>query len=204
MNESIHVKNTACPKCRAMGADRSANNLGVYDDGHCVCWRCGFYIPPDGVSRYKRMASNGGTQPEVSRERPCVVLPSDCDSYIPAVGRAWIGQYGITTHELIANRVMWSEKWEQLIFPFFDCYNNLVAWQGRSFNEEMKKKRKWFSQGDLHTLFHILPPRETYETIVLVEDVVSAIKLSRYVPTMPVFTSTAKNRLKTINKPTCT
>lgn len=87
---------------------------------------------------------------------------------------------------------MWSEYWKQLIFPYFDKYGNLVAWQGRSFAEPTpgRSRPKWFSQGDLKKLYHILPIKETYSgPVVLVEDVVSAIIVSRVCAAMPIFGS---------------
>ena len=46
--ESKVIKKTACPKCRARGADRSGNNLAVYDDGHTYCYSCNEYKAGNG------------------------------------------------------------------------------------------------------------------------------------------------------------
>lgn len=123
----------------------------------------------------------------VSHEAPSVSLPSDCDTYIPAVARSWLGKYALTEYEIISNKLLWSQHREMLLFPYFNKYNQLEAWQGRSFKEG---DRKWFSQGNLKTLYHILPPEHGNDVIVLVEDIVSAIKVGRHVPCLPVFGST--------------
>lgn len=130
------------------------------------------------------------------KETSSISLPPDCDTYIPAVARVWLGKYAITEYEIVSNKLLWSEYWQQLIFPYFDKYMNLCAWQGRSFEAEGANKHgnargrsKWFSQGNLKTLYHILPIKETYDQVVLVEDVVSAIKVARIAPAMPIFGS---------------
>lgn len=191
-----HLKNTICPKCRDIGRDKTGNNLGVYDDGSCYCWSCGYYVPPTAtgkVSRLSRMAREALVQ----NQTPVVSLPPDCDVYIPAVARDWLGKYSLTEYEIIHNKLMWSEYWQQLIFPYFDKYNNLVAWQGRSFNPEfqIRKHTKWFSQGDLKSLFHIIPATQNYDSLVLVEDIVSAIKVGRHLPALVLFGNNIANRL---------
>ncbi len=80
---------------------------------------------------------------------------------------------------------MYSEYRDQLIFPYFDSNNNLLAYQARNFSKEAKQK--WWSQGNLSQILHILPLREKYDRIILVEDVVSAIKVSRWRSVMPLF-----------------
>lgn len=181
-----HLRNERCPDCAKRGRDKHGDNLAVYDDGGCHCFSCGYHVNGDAVSAIKRH------QPSAP-ETPSVVLPSDVDTYIPAVARQWLGRYAISEHDLINNRMLWSEYWQQLIFPYFDKYDNLVAWQGRSFGEPRKQsdgrpRPKWFSQGDLKKLYHILPIKETYTgEVVLVEDTVSAIVVSKICAAMPLF-----------------
>lgn len=191
---SNHLRNEACPACRRLGRDRKGDNLGVYDDGHKVCWSCGYYEHGDGKARLSKLAPT-------TVQTVQVVLPHDSDTYIPTEARLWLSRYGLTEGEIVSNRLLWSDYRKQLIFPYFDVYNNLVAWQGRSFGES---KSKWFSQGDLLKLYHILPTLSLYKPIVLVEDIVSAIKVSRFAQAMPIFGSTAINRLKTLYRLTNT
>ena len=194
-----HVRNSACPKCRELGHDKSGNNLGEYDDGSCYCWKCGYYIHATAYGKVGAFRKSYGNA-VVQQNQRYYPLPNDVDVYVPAVARLWLGKYGLTEYEIVTNRLMWSEYWQQLIFPYFDKYNNLVGWQGRSFRpaDAGKAYPKWFTQGDVQKLYHILPPKENYDTIVLVEDIVSAIKVSRHIPCMPIFGSTALNRLKTL------
>lgn len=194
-----HLRNERCPECAKLGRDRHGDNLGVYDDGSYYCWRCGYH-------KYGNTLPTIGRDQQSSTVTPAVVLPSDVDTYIPAVARSWLGKYNFTENDILNNRLMWSEYWQQLIFPYFDKYNNLVAWQGRSFGEPRKQsdgrpRPKWFSQGDLKKLYHILPIKEIYEgEVVLVEDIVSAIVVSKVCPAMPIFGSKiGLERFKTLS-----
>jgi hypothetical protein len=142
-------------------------------------------------------------------ETPPILLPEDSDTYIPALGSCWLRKYDLTIYEIINNKILWSDKYQCLLFPYFDKYNNLVAWQARNFgsNEPEKQvghgnrlgKSKWFSQGNLKTLYHILPFDYKSDKLVVVEDIVSAIKVARVTPCMPLFGSTiGLDRFKTL------
>jgi hypothetical protein len=198
---SHFLRNETCPRCRERGADRSGNNLGVFSDSHTFCWACGYGDGASDSSRIRRFHEQTG---DTSRASVQVVLPEDIGTYIPHHCLDWLGKYALTNKELIDNKVLYSEKWDQLIFPYFDVYGNLLAWQGRQFGEgrsSTHKDRKWFSQGDLKKIYHILPNKDSYDTIVVVEDIVSAIKVSRHVPCLPLFgCNISKERLLRLSK----
>jgi twinkle protein len=50
MSDSTVVSRERCPKCAALGNDKSGNNLAVYTDGHAYCFAegCGYYRRSDG------------------------------------------------------------------------------------------------------------------------------------------------------------
>ena len=188
------VRHEACPKCRENGNDRSGNNLGVYSDGHCFCYRCGYISGRKTVTRTE--------QPQSQR----IVLPADVTTELPFEARAWLGQYQLARLDLNRNHVMWSERWSRIIFPYFN-ENELLAWQGRYIpcgknNTEINGKApaKWFSQGKIHEIIH--PLQVNKRKAMLVEDIVSAIKVSRVSGAIPIFGSSvsAKQilRLKTV------
>ncbi len=177
---SHHVENTQCPRCKSLGRDRSKNNLGVFSDGHCVCWSCRHFIPATSNGKFTEYVRH-----TITRDAVVVCLPEDVSSILPPHCLDWLGKYSITNAEIVNNRLMYSPHWDQLIFPYFDGNGTLLAYQARNFSKETKQK--WWSQGKLHELLHILPLREKYDTIILVEDIVSAIKVSRWGSVMPLF-----------------
>lgn len=180
--------NIRCPECAKRGRDRSGNNLGMYDDGSGHCWSCGYYVHATIGGRINALRGQPGKTLVTDKERSDTVLPEDSDIYIPAVARVWLGKYGITENDIIINKLLWSEYKKYLIFPYFDNHTNLVGWQGRYFGET-KKHPKWVGHGDLIKLYHILPSRPQHDTIVLVEDIVSAIQVSKVQSCMPLFGS---------------
>jgi len=169
---SDFIEHQPCPKCG------SKDNLGVYID-HVFCFGCGYYKSSYHIGRV------------LSKEkRPTIVtLPDDVTTTIPAIADNWLKKYEISQIELLNNNVVWSEKYQRLIFPYFgeDKYN-LLGYQGRYFGKEQKPK--WFSQGNLDKVIKIFNLQNIERTgIILVEDIVSAMKVGRQFAAMPLFGS---------------
>lgn len=193
-NDSYVIRKEACPECRSIGNDKSGDNLAVYSDGHCFCYRCGYITGRKSFTRTE--------QPQSQR----IILPADVTTELPFEARTWLGQYQLARLDLNRNHVMWSEKWSRIIFPYFN-ETELLAWQGRYIGKELtsyqgqnSKPAKWFSQGKIHEIIH--PVQVTKRKAVLVEDIVSAIKVSRHMGAIPIFGSSISTkqilRLKTI------
>jgi len=185
-NDSHVIRKEACPECRRIGNDKSGDNLAVYSDGHTYCYRCGHGT---GRKSFTRTAPINPT---------AIVLPSDVTTELPVEARAWLGQYQLARLDINRNHIMWSERWSRIIFPYFN-ETELLAWQGRYVGTD-KTKAKWFSQGKIHEIIH--PCCVTERTAILVEDIVSAIKVSRQRGAIPIFGSSISPkqilRLKTV------
>ena len=185
-NDSHVIRKEACPECRRIGNDKSGDNLAVYSDGHCFCYRCGSISGRKTLTRTEPTTNQG------------ITLPADITTELPFEARAWLGQYQLARLDLNRNHVMWSEKWSRIIFPYFN-ETELLAWQGRYVGTD-KTKAKWFSHGKIHAIIH--PVQVTKQKAIMVEDIVSAIKVSRLCGAIPIFGSSvsAKQilRLKTV------
>lgn len=177
-----HVRHEPCPECRKNGNDRKGNNLSVYSDGGVHCWNCGFHRNGDSLQEFKTKTSSGTGEPTKS-----LILPRDVDFQLPQKARDYLRKYSLTPRQIHDNHIMWSDYYQRLIFPYFDD-TGLLAWQGRYLGEE-ENKAKWFSQGDLKQILHILHPAQKSDTIILVEDVISAIRVSQFADCMPLFGS---------------
>lgn len=166
------LKHTNCPKCG------SRDNLGIYDD-HEYCFGCG-YINQFGVHTRR-------VQPQ-QPTKPPIALPDDCEPRIPFVALDWIKQYELTTTELLSNRVLWSERRELLVFPYFE-EDRIIGWQGRYLGKRTNHP-KWFTSGDIKSFVKTINLTQAVKSgIIYVEDIVSAIKVGRQVGTCPVFGS---------------
>ncbi len=185
MTESKFLQHTSCPECG------SKDNLGVYTD-HEYCFGCGYHSFTDNAIH--SLSENRRRHRDVSS----VVIPPDYDSHIPRGGLEWLNKYKLTPQEIYGNRIGWSEGGilirssivfaPCLIFPVYDNYGNLLMWQGRYFGDD-KDVPKYYTRGG-KDLLHILGKRnKEKDEIVLTEDLISAIKVSRVTRAMPVFGS---------------
>jgi len=189
VNESYLLHTERCPQCARVGHDRSGNNLAVYSDGHSYCYCCGWLSGSDILSSYLH-------KNDVKQRQHEVYLPSDCDTTYPAKAIQWMGQYELDKYTMLSHNLLWSEQQQRLIFPVYDS-KGLQMWCGRYFGQA--KEPKWKIIGDKSKVDYILG---VGDKLVIVEDVVSAIKLSKYYRAMPIFGSFIGNirfkRLKTM------
>ena len=170
MNNFSHHE--PCPKCG------SKNNLGVYLDGSKWCFGCGYYVTSEGTSvksmeRLLTPIKNG-----------VVEFPNDFTFDIPREPYAWLKQYSLTTEEISENKLGWSARNEQLIIPYFDGEDKIILYQGRYFPTRVPKV---FTMGRPDN--HILYPTTgiDFDTrVVVVEDSISAIKVSRHCKATPI------------------
>jgi ribosomal protein S27AE len=169
------LKHEPCPKCG------SKDNLGRYDDGSAYCFGCGYTENPN---RYT---------PATNRlsDEPSIRLPEDATTDFTGPGLDWLCSFGITSSERIRYRMLWSPTRQQLIFPLYDKSHKLVAWQGRNFHPAAKSK--YFSQGKIHDVLYFCGKKEA--PVILVEDLLSAIKIGRIACAMPLWGSEASTPL---------
>jgi len=186
-NSSKFVAYEECPKCHIPGRRRT---LARYSDGHGYCYYCSAVEGRQYLPKLDELSNSVGK----------ISIPSDCSRTIPTdVSKSdggimkgplrWLSDYQMTRQDIILHDLMWSTAWKMLVFPYYGDDKQLIAWQGRYFND--KSKSKWYSQGKLDDLFHLCSPseRHTCKKIVLVEDIISAIKVGKIEYCMPLFTS---------------
>lgn len=171
------IKHQQCPECAKIGNDNSKDNLAIYSDGGEHCFSCGYHIFGNKITAYKNR--------NIIVEPPAVVLPEDVEMSYPENALAWIEQYELTHNQLMQHRVMWSQERSLLVFPYYHD-NHLKAWQGRYFGEN-KHHPKWITYGKIHAFNYTLG--KASPTIIVVEDIISAIKVSRFQQTLPLFGS---------------
>jgi hypothetical protein len=168
-NESYLISQERCPSCASLGRDSTGDNLSIYSDGHSYCYGCGYY--KNGSALHRFVSKENYSQ----MERHHVYLPSDSNIEYPQRALEWINQYELNRNDLLANNVVWSESKERLYFPVYGN-EGLLAYQGRYFGNSSTDK-KWWGKGDFKNIFPFYGAAS--RSLVLVEDVVSAVKLSR-------------------------
>jgi len=163
-----------CPACRASGGDRSGNNLAIYSDFHEWCFACGYFKPPTLEYRIRPKQ-----EAETKQD-----LFSPCTKELPQPAYAYLKQYGLTNQE-IGENYLWHDD-GLLIFngDKFHCGRNFSG-TGPKYVTKGKVKGN-------EVIFTNVPDdlgaecERLLSSIVIVEDAVSAIKISRVCSAVPL------------------
>jgi len=147
------LKHIPCPKCG------SKDNLGEYDD-HYYCFGCQYYKIKDDLNTLRTRINRAKIPSNVTTS----LLHTTKD--LPQSAMKWLLSYGISLEEIVKYNMEWCEDNGTLVLLNTGSY-----WQSRSFRNIGPK---YLSNG--------LKPLTIYgegDTIILVEDILSAIKVSR-------------------------
>lgn len=181
--ESYVVSKERCPKCAKVGNDTSGDNLAVYSDGHKYCFGCGYH---SGEKHLKLVVTN---QPKPDD----FYMPDDVSPDIPWVPMSWLQtECKFTIQDIISNKILWSDMYKWLIFPI-EHEGMTLGFQARNFNEQ--KPYKWYTKFKKKDLLKIYSKTEAIQFLVLVEDIVSAIRVGNIAPCAPIFGSTIADSL---------
>ena len=170
---SQFIQHEPCPKCG------SKDNLARYADGHAWCFGCKHHEPP--VFR---------AIPQMTEKVKSFSMPEDSSPQIGVKGWTWLKKYGIMDAE--TKDFLWSDSREWLIMPVYDADHNLLAWQARTFKEG---DRKYMTFGPVSDVLNIIGSNNP---IIIVEDLLSAIKVGRQFAAVPLYGSNIP--LKTITR----
>lgn len=150
-----------CDKCG------SRNNLAEYSNSFW-CFGCGNYIPKeDNISLRERIEN---TQ---SNSKICENITTS--AILPVEAEKWLAQYGLTKEE--KSQFSWCNDKQLLILIQTEDY-----WQGRNFGVGSK----YLSSGIKPLKFYGVDS----DTIVFTEDVISAMKIGRFVQSSPLLGAT--------------
>lgn len=196
METSKHYNHKeACPACRANNQDTRGDNLHRYQDGHGHCFACNYHESAPGIEVIVNMV-----KPKEEKEYK-VVLPNDATHAIDYKALQWLSKYEITSDEVKDHNFLWSPSRQFLVFPIYGETNSLLGWQARCFAPDSVSR--YFTVGMFSKFFHIINGEEGKgDDLILVEDILSAIKVGRQFSTMPLFGSHLSvvqlNRLKSM------
>ncbi len=120
-------------------------------------------------------------------------------------GFDWLSEYQLTTQEITDNLLLFSAKGVYLrkkdetvaplvIFPVYDSQGELLLWSGRNLRYA-GQGTKWVLRGKKNEVLHGVLPPFIGSTCCVCEDIISAIKLGRVVPTYTLFGKSVSDRL---------
>ena len=169
-----YTQHEPCPRCG------SKDNLARYEDGSGWCFGCRYYEPPQGLQRLRNFV--GSTQLKTKWEN--LSLPIDASYRLKEEHLAWLNKYDLTRSEIIKYRMMSSEQ-QGLILPIFNSKEELLFYVNRPMREGAPESK----DNGLKPFVVFKSKEPTSDTIVCVEDYISAVKVSRVVPAQPLFGS---------------
>lgn len=179
-----------------------------YEDGHATCYAGhGLIVPSTAIQQLEglsRKHHEDFTEDMERRMEQNLWFPKDAEKTIDAKALNWLAKYGIMRSEIVENEIQWSRGFGWLLFPMKDPNGKLLAWQARTDLVPPTEKgvganpnkSKWWSRGNIHDIMHLIGDHDG--PVVIVEDIVSAIKVGRYACCMPIFGSslTVKQRVR--------
>jgi len=162
MSKFLHHEQ--CPRCAANGSDRRGNNLGVWADGACYCFSCGYRVG----ATYRQLKL---LNEENVNDKEKAVLPRDFSRDIPAEYWQWLLQYSIP-YSYWQTYCGYSEKDKRLVFT---VGNPTMFSIGRSLDKSVGTS-KWKVYGDKSSYVEVINDKISGQ-VVLVEDLISAHKI---------------------------
>ena len=168
-----------CPRCG------SSDNLGRYLDGSGYCFGCGYREQPTKLAFHH--ISKSKAIDKSSRTNSILTLPQDISVEISIEGLKWLAKYNISSKEIADYGIRWSDSGGGIVFTCFDSSGVCVGYQIRHFRN---KERKYTTRGKaVQMSMSMLRNRDVSLPLVFVEDVLSAIKVSRIAPCVPLLGS---------------
>lgn len=151
---SYFLHNEGCPRCMARGDDTSRDNLAVYSDGHKYCYKCKYFVSGDPISRFKVKPKDNELVYPADEE-----FTKECLTYLK--------QYGLTNDEIETYLEGHADG-----YMFKDSNFFLIR--------RLHKKPKVLIHGNVVGNEPVFINENVRDTVVLCEDILSAIKLARY------------------------
>ena len=108
--------------------------------------------------------------------------PHGMTKHIPAVGLGWLYKYGITDEDIETFGIGYSNTLNRVVLPVYDGNAELVYYQARNLGEVTEKSPKYMNvkaRGRKDIYFEICDPCFDGETVVVVEDILSGIRVGK-------------------------
>jgi Zn ribbon nucleic-acid-binding protein len=166
------VKHIACSRCGSSDAN------AIYDDDSTHCFSCGWHTGTKKLPYEIKSRS----------DKQHIDIPDDLSYDYSSEAITWAAQYHITVEELIKHNVRWSKKKQQLIFLYEEIDGKDIGLvQARNFGPWCQKR--YTNSGDVNRVFPCIKRASAGSSLVIVEDMMSAIKVGRQCSCMPLLGS---------------
>lgn len=174
---------TECPENCGSGEKLSVtHSMKSY---WCNCYRCGFtdieYKGKQSLAELTRIQELNKAAESIELT---LDLPDDFTEEIPRHGRSWLFQAGITPVVWRQHRIGYSERLDRVILPVYDARGNLEWYQCRALQKGQKPKYLQPARDRSKIMFRVTRSGKDMERVILVEDILSAIRVGRHINTV--------------------
>lgn len=133
-----------------------------------------------------------------------IYLPSDFDTKIPTPGLGWLYKYQISDEEIKTYNFGYSKSLNRLVLPVYNQEGDLVFYQGRNLGKVTKQNPKYINmRGSRDDIFFrrlcgsvdgddcgiSSGSERPTDCLCIVEDILSAIRVGRQLPTLAILGS---------------
>lgn len=161
----------------------SSDALTDYVD-HTFCFSCHNYVP---IHKERSMFEQNI---EVYLEKEDPVLPEDlCDKF-SAEAMLWLWKYKVTPKLIEKYHIKYYPQWDAIVLPYYSKDNELLFYQVRCIRYNMGPKYQTFGQKQL--FWSKDSPKRDF--VVIVEDIISAIKVGEVAQTVSLLGTSLKDR----------
>ncbi|ASL24394.1 putative DNA primase [Alteromonas phage vB_AspP-H4/4] len=168
---------TDCPECHKE-SKLSVNHS--HKEYWCNCYRCDFTDRrKKGKLSLAELAEIRRLNEEADKVELKLELPEDYTDEIPLEGRLWLYEASITESTRREYGIGYSEKYKRVVLPVYDRKGNLVWYQLRAVLSGQEPKYLQPSTGRDSIVFESIG-REEDTSAVVVEDILSAIRVGRH------------------------
>lgn len=130
------------------------------------------------ITKYREAADA-----EQRKQSGGITLPTDFSQEIALPGLLWLWKYGISDAEITGFNIGWSPKLHRVILPVYSDTGTLVYWQGRAVG--IGQSPKYLNIKGVSNAENIFARGSSVgDRVVLVEDILSAIKVGRVCPSL--------------------
>ena len=148
----------------------------------CYCFSCGEQdFEHKGVlsltERKELQELNDQTKVRITS----VELPEDCAKDFPLEARLWLYSAGITPHKAVEVGIRYSPSYKRVVLPVYNPQGDVTWYQMRAvFPGQTPKYHQPSAERD--TVMYLSHPQVATGTIVVTEDIVSAIRVGEVTP----------------------
>lgn len=171
-----------CPEMCGGGEKLSVNHsIKSY---WCNCYRCGFsdteFKGANTLAEIKRIRelNEAAEQVQLTLE-----LPHDFTDEIPPIGRLWLFKAGITEPTWRKHNIGYSPSLERVVLPVYDSAGSLIWYQCRAIHAGQEPKYLQPARDRSSIMLEIGFDREDIQRVVVVEDILSAIRVGKHITT---------------------